>query len=625
MTQPQAKLIKLDALTGMRFFAAYAVLLHHLQSHLALPVLTIPLFGLFGMENWEIDVGRFDLAKSAVSFFFVLSGFVLAYNYDGKLKPEGRVKFWFQRFARIYPAHLFTLLCAVFLLPRQSDFGDYQWWEWLRLVLHGTLLQSWVPIDKYVFAHNGVAWSISVEFFFYAMFPFLLASGKRLFWICLLLASVAVISYSMIDWYFIQFDPLTEFSQKRISHTFPPARLLEFACGILAARFFAARSSFLPKSIKLSTAIELAVVGLFIANHYLIGAIPRYIAQGFGEAWAVSGWVRFSGELGAFLVAIVVLAHGRGLLSRLLSTKVLVYLGEISFSLYLSHQIILRLFDRYDLYQSQFGYWMDLFAVHVAVIAASSFIYHFIEMPFKKKLTDLYDRRDKFGFKYLTGFLHPLRTLPVLASCFIVAATFFFEFNTQGIAKVSQESFDAKDLTRITKNSPEAYQNVIFKGRARLLGYDAKVEDKVLKLDIVYRPMAAKAEELQWVIQAVDESGKPIGAFHQDRTIEANNGDSSRYLSRFSLPLQRITQDFRVTVTLQHGIVEKTGNPRIILVQNGPAIQNGKRLVLGKFELDQAQQGSRKQNKRERQKSALIPETYDVDSQSNATNFSTAG
>lgn len=625
MTQPQAKLIKLDALTGMRFFAAYAVMVHHLEAHLALPVLTIPLFGLFGMRSWEIDCGTLNLAKSAVSFFFVLSGFVLAYNYDGKLKPEGRVKFWFQRFARIYPAHLFTLLCAVFLLPRQSDFGDYQWWEWLRLALHGTLLQSWVPIDKYVFAHNGVAWSISVEFFFYAMFPFLLASGKRLFWICLLLAAVAVVSFSVIDWYFIQFHPLTEFSQKRISHTFPPARLLEFACGILAARFFAARSSILPKSIKLSTTIEVAVIGLFIANHYLSGALPRYIGQVFGEAWAVSGWIRFSGELGAFLVAIVVLAHGRGLISRILSTKVLVYLGEISFSLYLCHQIILRLFDRYSLYQSQFGYWVDFLALNVAVIAASSFLYHFIEMPFKKKLTGLYDRKEKFGISYLGSLLRPLFTWPVFVSSSIVAATFVFVCNTQGIATVSEESFAAKDLTRITKNSPEVYQNVVFKGRARLLGYDAKVDDRGLRLDIVFRPMAAKAEDLEWIIQAVDESGKPIATFQHERTIEANNGDSSRYLARFSLPLQRIKQDFRVTVTLQHGIVEKTGNPRVVLVQSGPTLQNGKRLVLGRYDRNQAQQRDHRQDKTDRQKSVLIPESFDSDPQSNAANLSTAG
>ena len=117
-----------------------------------------------------------------VSFFFVLSGFILVYTYAGR--EIDKRDFYQARFARIYPAYLFSpaALVAVFLLRRIENArpvlrirgaplrpGDRS------LVL--LLLQAWLPAAA--LSWNAVAWSLSVEAFFYAIFPSALAEIQQ--------------------------------------------------------------------------------------------------------------------------------------------------------------------------------------------------------------------------------------------------------------------------------------------------------------------------------------------------------------------------------------------------------------------------------------------------------------
>src|SRR5262249_9958006 len=97
----------------------------------------------------------------AVGLFFVLSGFVLAYNYAGR-EVSAR-KFWLARFARIYPAYLlgFLLIAPAVVFRYQDNPGKLT----ASGLAAGTLLQAWIP--RLELAWNGPGWSLSNEAFFY--------------------------------------------------------------------------------------------------------------------------------------------------------------------------------------------------------------------------------------------------------------------------------------------------------------------------------------------------------------------------------------------------------------------------------------------------------------------------
>jgi len=159
----------LPALTSLRFFAAAIVLLAHLESA-GKPLLSAGGFASAGYH--------------AVTFFFVLSGFILVYVYSGPREGDGlavsRLTFLSARLARIGPAYYLglALLLPLFLyrsfilhlVPPESSLS--------ALVLAPLLLQAWYP--PAALAWNGPAWSLSVELAFYLAFPLLLRASNRI-------------------------------------------------------------------------------------------------------------------------------------------------------------------------------------------------------------------------------------------------------------------------------------------------------------------------------------------------------------------------------------------------------------------------------------------------------------
>ncbi|ATB45497.1 acyltransferase family protein [Corallococcus macrosporus] len=161
----------LDALTGLRFVAA----LHVVLFHFAAPCLgTAP----EALRNW---VGA---GYAAVGVFFVLSGFVLAWNYldaDGRMETSPRA-FWAARVARVYPVYLLTFLLSAptTIAPSVADNG----WKVaaVKLAVGGAvtlaLLQAWVP--RLALYWNPPGWSVAVEACFYGLFPRLAKGLPRL-------------------------------------------------------------------------------------------------------------------------------------------------------------------------------------------------------------------------------------------------------------------------------------------------------------------------------------------------------------------------------------------------------------------------------------------------------------
>ena len=201
----------LKALTSIRFFAAMYVVLFHL--HIGFNVTRVPLVAPFMASGY-----------TGVTLFFVLSGFILAYNY-----PEVRSakEFWIARFARIYPVYALSLLLS---LMRPGAWHEPH--LAVGCVLDFGLLQAWwIPLFS---ALNSAAWTLSVEAFFYAMFPVLLPLLRtmRTKVFCLLQAAYllfvclpAVLSFSRFAQQGIHLAGLIE-------GPFPLFRLNTFAVGV---------------------------------------------------------------------------------------------------------------------------------------------------------------------------------------------------------------------------------------------------------------------------------------------------------------------------------------------------------------------------------------------------------
>ncbi len=163
----------LHALTSLRFFAAFAVVVLHYRE----------LLGPLPEGVRQLIVG----GQFGVTFFFVLSGFILTYRYrewfaDGV--SDARF-WWFQRFrlARIYPVYLLGLLLDTpwHLLERASvgQLGEVAHTYWASWLLNAVALQAWVPAVPFAMFWNTPAWSVAAEFFFYATFPWLCAALCR--------------------------------------------------------------------------------------------------------------------------------------------------------------------------------------------------------------------------------------------------------------------------------------------------------------------------------------------------------------------------------------------------------------------------------------------------------------
>ena len=154
-----------------------------------------------------------------VSFFFILSGFVLSLGYGSRIR-EGTFsygRFMQRRLWKIYPLHLLCLL--FFLVASRSDFD-------LTVLFNALLLQSWVPDPNYYFSCNSVSWFLSSLLFCYLVFPF--AYRRMSVWLTLVVFSACVLTYFVVP----------EEKVNAILYVYPLVRFVDFYIGMLLCRWF---------------------------------------------------------------------------------------------------------------------------------------------------------------------------------------------------------------------------------------------------------------------------------------------------------------------------------------------------------------------------------------------------
>jgi len=294
---------QLEPLTSLRFVAALLVFVYH-----------APLAQPFAHDH--------ALGQAGVGFFFLLSGFILTYTYSGTLTTTASVvRFYVARFARVYPAYLVSIALA---LPVVATYGSLAWDKSspaLRadaLAAQVLAVQAWFPREEIYLGINSPAWSISVEAFFYALFPLLMLSLSRSF--ATAPARTIFVMAAMTWSCAVAVFAIPHHADVWTTYIFPPVRLVDFVVGMLLGMAFL-RGYRLPGS---ATAWEIAAVCAIAAA---IVAIPHVPAGLQYSLWPLPFW-------GA-LIAIVALRGGA--ISRLLSRPAFVRLGEISYAFYLVH------------------------------------------------------------------------------------------------------------------------------------------------------------------------------------------------------------------------------------------------------------------------------------------------
>ncbi|SFE46305.1 acyltransferase family protein [Spirosoma endophyticum] len=296
--------MKLPQLTFTRFLAALLIVLFHIPSR---TLRSLPLLGPL-----------LDKAQVAVSYFFLLSGFILVMaNASGTILPKSITKrqFWINRFARIYPLYLVALL-ATWLLVQLTMNVSYRDLSYLGMVAtEMTLLQAWV--QTWVPTLNYPGWSLSVEAFFYLIFPFLYQ------WL-VTCKSRQIVGIGVLIWLANQliYKFLTDnTSLETFRLYFPVLHLGTFVVGVCTGILTLRHWQVLLRSKSIITAV---LVGITLLFAYLIGSDSTIMYYYHNGLFAP-----------LFVVFILFLSVQQGALARWLSHPKLVYLGEISYGIYL--------------------------------------------------------------------------------------------------------------------------------------------------------------------------------------------------------------------------------------------------------------------------------------------------
>lgn len=341
--------------------------------------------------DW-IPVFTYDFG---VSFFFVLSGFILCQRYRDFDSIAGLRDFYVARIARVWPLHLFTL-CVFFLLADKWYWNGTEGHHAGMLAANIFMVHAWIPRAEYFFAFNAVSWSISTEAFFYLVFPALRHRWSQTWhWksLSVLLIAFLVLTVTTargvapFDFY----NPAAN-SSLGWGYISPLVRIVEFVLGMLAATAFE-RLRNLSGGVWKWTALELCA----IASIPVITAVDRsLLLSATGGNSAQSSWAMFVGHAAAapaFALAVFIAAFGRGWISRALSIRPLTVLGEASFALYLSHQLLYNVFVSH---RAMFGHRPD----HVvalfywgSAIVISLLLWALVERPARTWIRHVASRR----------------------------------------------------------------------------------------------------------------------------------------------------------------------------------------------------------------------------------------
>ena len=345
--------MRIEQLTFTRFLAALVIVVYHFG--IDIPPFTHPSVS-------------FLFSNVGISYFFVLSGFVMIIAYSKSGNAINPIVYFKNRFARVYPVYLIALLLTLLTM-----WICYIPIDTIAVGLNVVMLQSWFP--KYPMLVNRAGWTLSVEVLFYMSFPFLfnriyskykltnIAIGILLFW----LLSQMLASYLQASQWFLSGEPI----HHNLLSYFPLMHFNQFLIGNLFGILLLHTHNRFSRNWDLLVIILLA----------LTAALLKYP---IANANYHNGFLAI---LFGFIILIISLNNG--LLSRVSSGKVFVFLGEISFGIYILQIPIHEAFYKITKPFYQNHYNAFFFVYLVVLIICSALSYRFIETPLRKLIRKL--------------------------------------------------------------------------------------------------------------------------------------------------------------------------------------------------------------------------------------------
>ncbi|MFE7277372.1 acyltransferase family protein [Streptomyces sp. NPDC057623] len=299
----------------MRFIAAFAVLVSHMAGQIV------------GEMHPGLPYLLTTLGPVGVAFFFVLSGFILTWVAD----PDDTARlFWRRRLVKIFPNHVTTFVATTVLMFVAG----------VPIMLINTvpvllLIEPWIPNFDALGGLTGInvpSWTLGCEMVFYFAFPWLIRAITRIrpsrLWAWAGGAAVAIIAVPFVALLLpaqpaTSWDPEIPQWHSWFAYSFPLTRMLEFVLGILMARI-----------VMTGKWIRLGMAPAFLL------AVVCVVVQSY-----LPGIFRLCAGPTAFALALVIAAGARADIRGArtpLSGRVMVWLGEVSFALYIVHYIVIQ-------------------------------------------------------------------------------------------------------------------------------------------------------------------------------------------------------------------------------------------------------------------------------------------
>ncbi len=376
---------EIKALTGLRIFAAVWVVLFHFR-----PLLRDAVPGFRDALTPVLNCGA-----QGVDLFFILSGFVLTWNYldrmGGSWSARATLHFLWLRLARVWPVYLVTLhlaaLWVIFTLhvghvPSQ-EIDQFTAISYVRQVL---LMQLWFQPFFDNSSWDGPAWSISAEWLAYLLFGLLVlvifrmaraTRARNLIWLAVAASLPPVVSLLVTGQFYTPWSWL-------------PRIVMQFTAGALVA---AAVGRLQPTDRGRRAAGYASVL--------LIAGVVGFLY--WSDAHPLHGVTDTGGLVDILFVPLVMtLAIGTGSLPALLSTRPMVYGGQISFCLYMVHELAhtswIWTAEQFQLTMVGNGGKLLLAAVLAVTFAAAAVLYHVVEEPARRWMRRMVgDGRPKAG------------------------------------------------------------------------------------------------------------------------------------------------------------------------------------------------------------------------------------